>query len=72
MFPERPVCINLALLSKPSGLEFGKAHDVEWSLRLGVGEKYPEAVWAPKGATIGCLGRYRQSLEPFWGKLSLL
>lgn len=55
VFPESLVCINTAWFSKPSGLEFGKARDVEWSLRLGVGEKYPEAVWALEGAVIGHL-----------------
>lgn len=46
--PERVVCVNTARLSKPSELELGKAHDIEWNLRLGVGEKYPEAVWVWK------------------------
>lgn len=56
MFPERLVYISTAWLSKPSGLEFGTAQDGEWRLRLGVGEKYPEAVWALEGVVIGHLG----------------
>lgn len=59
------MCINTAWLSKPSGLEFGKAHGVEWSLRLGVAEKYPEDVWVLEGAVIGCLG-FGEGTDRVW------